>query len=95
MPSFASKCCIYIRIMKYRIEMQPLAGRYVVAFKDPGTGCLAKTVVLNGSAAEMLRMYLDGHDVDSIARILSERYGVGAGQIASDVSSLFKKLEIE
>ena len=42
--------------MKYRIEMQPLAGRYVVAFKDPGTGCLAKTVVLNGSAAEMLRM---------------------------------------
>ena len=81
--------------MKYRIEMQPLAGRYVVAFKDSETGCLAKAVALNASAAEMLRMHLEGHDVDSIAYILSERYGVDAGQIAADVSALFNKLEIE
>ena len=75
--------------------MQPLAGRFVVAFKDPETGCLAKAVALNSSAAEMLRLYLDGHDVDSLARILSERYDVEAGQIAADASALFKKLEIE
>ena len=81
--------------MKYRIEMQPLAGRFVVAFKDPETGCLVKAVALNGSAAEMLRLHLDGNDVDSIARIFSERYDIDAGHIAADASALFKKLEIE
>lgn len=81
--------------MKYRIEMQPLAGRFVVAFKDPETGCLAKAVALNGSAAEMLRLHLDGHDIDSIAHIFSERFDVDAGQIAADASALFKKLEID
>ena len=40
--------------MKYRIEMQPLAGRYVVALKDPETGDLVKTFAVNASAAEMM-----------------------------------------
>lgn len=80
--------------MRYKIEMQPLAGRYVVAFKDPGTGDLVKTVTLNGSAGEMLRLHLDGHDVGSIARNLSEQYGVDAGRIAADAASLFDKMGI-
>ena len=80
--------------MKNRIEMQPLAGRYVVAFKDPDTGDLVKAVTLNASAAEMLRLHMDGHGTDSIVRLLSEKYGVGADCIAADVSRLFKSLEI-
>ena len=78
--------------MKYRIEMQPLAGRYVVAFKDPDTGNLVKALSLNGSAAEMLRLYLEGNDIPSITRILSERYGVEPERIASDVTAFFNKL---
>ena len=78
--------------MKYRIEMQPLAGRYVVAFKDPDTGNLVKALSLNGSAAEMLRLYLEGNDIPSITRILSERYGVEPERIASDATAFFNKL---
>lgn len=81
--------------MKYRIEMQPLAGRYVVAFKDPDTGDLVKALALNHTAAEMLRLYVEGKDIQSIATTLSEKYGAPVGQIAADASALFKKLEIE
>lgn len=78
--------------MKYKIEMEPLAGRYVVAFKDPDTGNLVKALSLNGSAAEMLKLYLEGNDIPSITRILSERYGVEPERIAADATAFFNKL---
>ncbi len=78
--------------MKYKIEMEPLAGRYVVAFKDPDTGNLVKALSLNGSAAEMLRLYMEGNDIPSITRILSERYGVEPERIAADATAFFNKL---
>ena len=73
--------------MKYRIEMQPLAGRHVVAMKDPDTGDLLKTLVVNASAAEMLRLYLEGFDVSAIADTLSRKYGVPADRIHADVEA--------
>lgn len=79
--------------MKYQIEMQPLAGRFVVALKDPETGDLIKVFVVNASAAEMLQLYRDGHDVESIARIISEKYGVPSGHVRADAEALLKKLE--
>lgn len=78
--------------MKYKIEMEPLAGRYVVAFKDPDSGNLVKALSLNGSAAEMLRLYMEGNDIPSITRILSERYGVESERIAADATAFFNKL---
>ena len=62
--------------------MEPLAGRYVVAFKDPDTGDLVKALALNRTAAEMLRMHVEGHDIPSIAHALSEKYGAPAEQIS-------------
>lgn len=78
--------------MKYKIEMESLAGRYVVAFKNPDTGNLVKALSLNGSAAEMLKLYLEGNDIPSITRILSERYGVEPERIAADATAFFNKL---
>lgn len=78
--------------MKYKIEMEPLAGRYVVAFKNPDSGNLVKALSLNGSAAEMLRLYMEGNDIPSITRILSERYGVEPERIAADATAFFNKL---
>ncbi len=72
--------------------MEPLAGRYVVAFKNPDTGNLVKALSLNGSAAEMLKLYLEGNDIPSITRILSERYGVEPERIAADATAFFNKL---
>ena len=78
--------------MKYKIEMESLAGRYVVAFKNPDTGNLVKALSLNGSAAEMLKLYMEGNDIPSITRILSERYGVEPERIAADATAFFNKL---
>ena len=72
--------------------MESLAGRYVVAFKNPDTGNLVKALSLNGSAAEMLKLYLEGNDIPSITRILSERYGVEPERIAADATAFFNKL---
>ena len=72
--------------------MAPLAGRYVVAFKDPLTGDLVKTMTLNRSAGEMLQLFLEGNDIMSIAAILSERYGVPKERITRDVTQLFLTL---
>ena len=78
--------------MKYRIEMQPLAGRYVVALKEPETGNLMKTFVVNSSAAEMLRLFRDGLGVSAIAETLSQKYGVPVERIRADVEALLNQL---
>ncbi len=79
--------------MKYRIEMEPLAGRFVVALKDPGTGDPVKVFTVNATAAEILRLYRDGADVPAIARTLSEKYGVPAGHVRADAEAVLKGLE--
>lgn len=78
--------------MKYRIEMQPLAGRYVVALKDPETGDLVKTFAVNASAAEMIRLFRDGLDIEAIAQTLSDKYGVSIDRVRFDAEALLGKL---
>lgn len=78
--------------MKYQIELQPLAGRYVVALKDQATGNPVKVFTVNNSAAEMIRLYRDGKDTLSIAQTISNQYGVPFDQVRSDVEALLGKL---
>ena len=79
--------------MKYQIEMQSLAGRYVVALKDLETGDLVKVFTVNASAAEIIRLYRDGLNVDAITRVISEKYGVSSDLVQTDVEDLLKKIE--
>lgn len=79
--------------MKYRIEMQPLAGRHIVALKDIPTGDLVKVLTVNASAAEIIRLYCDGLDIDAIAGSLHQKYGVPEEQVRADVEAILKKLE--
>ncbi|MBO6247363.1 MAG: PqqD family protein [Bacteroidales bacterium] len=81
--------------MRYRIEIEPLAGRYIVAFKDPVSGDLVKTLALNRTAGEMIKLHLEGHDVPEIAQILSKRYGVPAERVATDAKALLNSLTIK
>ena len=73
--------------------MQPLAGRYVVALKDIQTGDLVKALTVNASAAEIIRLYCGGLDIDAIAGSLHQKYGVPEEQVHADVEALLKKLE--
>ena len=79
--------------MKYRIEMEPLAGHYVVALKDPETGDLVKVFSVNASAAEMIRLYRDGMDIQAITQAISEKYGVPSMDVRADVEALLYKLD--
>lgn len=78
--------------MLYRIEMQHLAGRYVVALKSLKTGDLLKVFSVNASAAEILRLFQDGMEIPTIAQTLSEKYGVPMARILSDTESLLDML---
>ena len=78
--------------MGRRIELEPLAGRYIVAIKDAESGDVVKTLALNSTAGEMIKLHLDGHGVSAIAGILSERYGVPADRIAADAEALLSSL---
>ena len=79
--------------MKYQIEMEPLAGRYVVALKNPETGDLVKVFAVNASAAEMIQLYRDGLDTEAISRVISEKYGVHFSRVRTDAEALLKKLD--
>lgn len=79
-------------MMKYRIEILPLAGRYIVALKNPDTGDLMKTLTVNATAAEIIRLYDEGMDIPTIARTLSEKYGVPVDRIHIDAESVIAKL---
>ena len=79
--------------MKYQIEMEPLAGRYVVALKDSQTGDLVKVFTVNASAAEMIQLYRDGLHIEDIARVISEKYGIPFSVVRNDAEALLKKLD--
>lgn len=79
--------------MKYQIEMEPLAGRHVVALKNPETGDLVKVFVVNSSAAEMLQLYRNGLDLVEITRVISEKYGVPSDRVRTDAEALLNKLK--
>lgn len=79
-------------MMKFRIEILPLAGRFVVALKDPDSGDLVKTLSVNESAAEMIRLYSEGLDLLAIAQTLSEKYGLPVERIRTDAVALFSQL---
>ena len=79
--------------MKYQIEMEPLAGRHVVALKNPETGDLVKVFVVNSSAAEMLQLCRDGLDLVEITRVISEKYGVPSDRVRTDAEALLNKLK--
>lgn len=79
--------------MKYRIELAPLAGRYVVALKNPENGDPVKVFTVNASAAEMIQLYRDSLNIEDIARVISEKYGVPACRVRNDAEALLKKLD--
>jgi hypothetical protein len=79
--------------MKYRIEIQPLAGRYVVALKDIPTGDFVKVLTVNASAAEIIRLLQDGYDTRNIADTLQQKYGISKERVYADVEALIKRLE--
>lgn len=72
--------------MKHSITILPLADHYVVVAKDKSTGETKQVFNLNESGAEMLSLFNEGHDAESVAGILADRYGIDTAIVMNDVN---------
>jgi hypothetical protein len=79
--------------MKYKIEIAPLADYYVVAVKDKTTGELKESFTLNESAADMLRLFCEGKDTESIAQEIANQYEAPVDMVTMDVKKFVDKLQ--
>lgn len=50
-------------------------------------------LTVNASAAEIIRLFCDGLDIDAIADSLHQKYDVPEEQVHADVDAILKKLE--
>lgn len=78
--------------MKYKIEIAPLANYYVIGAKDKETGELVETFTLNESGTDMLKLFCQGKDINSVAEEMSEMYEIPFEQVIDDVTSFAEKL---
>lgn len=79
--------------MKYRIEMAPLADRWIVALKAPDTGVLVKTMKVNAMAAEMIRGLSSGLSPEDLAYSISRKYGVSREIVSRDLEPIRNMIE--
>lgn len=73
--------------MKYNIKILPLADHYVAVTKDKRTGETKGVFNLNESGAEMLSLFIEGYDEESVADILAKRYGIDVAIVKNDVKT--------
>lgn len=78
--------------MKHDIQILPLADHYVVVAKERETHLTKNVFTLNASAAEMLTLFIEGHDAEAVARIIAERYGADLATVTNDVKSFEKSI---
>ena len=79
--------------MKYRIEMAPLAGRWIVALKDSDTSAVVKTMKVNAMAAEMMRGLSSGLSPEDLADSISRKYGVSREIVSRDLEPIRNMIE--
>lgn len=60
--------------MRYKIEIAPLADHFVVVASDSETERLKETFALNESAADMLKLFSEGLEVETVAQKIAEMY---------------------
>ena len=79
-------------MMRFKIEIEPLADHFVVAAKDWETGELKDAFTLNERGDDMLKLFCQGKDVDSISHEMSEMYDAPLEVISKDVRTFADRL---
>lgn len=78
--------------MKYKIDIAPLSDYYVVIVKDINTDELKETFTLNESGADMLKLFYEGKDAESVANEMAEMYDIPADAVIKDVLKFKERL---
>jgi len=79
--------------MKYTIEIAELADHYVVAAKDKITGEAVDVFTLNESGIDMLQLFMEGHDADTVAQRVAEMYGAPLELVTHDMQTFMENLK--
>jgi radical SAM protein with 4Fe4S-binding SPASM domain len=67
------------------IDIKPLGDYFVVVTKDKESGKVKKTFTLNETAADMLKLFLEGKDTDAVAQAIAEMYDAPLEEVTEDV----------
>ena len=78
--------------MKYKLEIAPLADYYVIAVKDKTTGELKEAFTLNESGADMMRLFSEGKDAQTIAAEIAKDYDAPVEMVTIDVLRFIDRL---
>lgn len=79
-------------MMKYKIEIAPLADYYVVAVKDKDSDELKETFTINESGIDMLKLFCEGKDTENVAKEMANLYEAPLQLVAADVRAFAEKL---
>lgn len=79
-------------MMKYKIDIAPLADYYVVVARDKDTDELIETFTLNESGVDMMKLFIEEKDNMTIAKEIAEMYDAPIEIVAKDVNSFEEKL---
>ncbi len=72
-------------MIRYKIDIAPLADYFVVIAKDKDTDELKGTFKLNDSGAEMLRLMCEHDDMKVVANEIAALYDVPLETVESDL----------
>lgn len=75
-------------MMKYKIDIAPLADYYVVVARDKNTDELIETFTLNESGVDMMKLFIEEKDNMTIAKEIAEMYDAPLEIVTKDVNSL-------
>lgn len=77
-------------MLKYNIETAPLAGKYVVAAKDPDKGTVEQVFTLNETAAYMLKLFSEGLEAEEVVDRIAREYEAPVELVRKDVDSFWE-----
>ncbi len=79
--------------MKYKIDIAPLCDYYVVAVKDKHTDELKETFTLNETGADMLKIFCQKEDWNTVAEDMAEIYEMSKESMSEDIEAFANKLK--
>ena len=78
--------------MNYNIDIAPLSDYFVVIVKDKKTDELKETFTLNESGADMLRLFCEGKNYETVTKKIAEMYDAPLNLVSKDVLIFIEKL---
>ena len=78
--------------MNYKIDIAPLSDYFVVIVKDKKTDELKETFTVNESGADMLRLFCEGKNSETVTKEIAEMYDAPLDLVTKDVLVFIEKL---